>query len=130
MNDRLLHLIQSFESALKRLNDALRQPKTEFTRDSAIQRFEIAFELMWKSLKAFSVSAGVPVHSPKESFRSAFQLGIVEESPLWFSMLEDRNMTTHTYDEAMAERIYSHLNGYLPLLEQALRKLRDEAEKE
>lgn len=40
-HDRLV----SLRTALGRLDDALAQPKTEWTRDSAIQRFEFTFEL-------------------------------------------------------------------------------------
>jgi hypothetical protein len=28
-----------------------------------------------------------------------------EEADVWFRMLEDRNLTTHAYDEALASRI-------------------------
>ena len=32
-----------------------------------------------------------------------------EEADLWLQMLEDRNLTTHAYDEALAERIYQQI---------------------
>lgn len=35
----------AFGSALARLGDALAQPKTEWTRDAALQRFEFTVEL-------------------------------------------------------------------------------------
>jgi uncharacterized protein YutE (UPF0331/DUF86 family) len=33
-------------------------------------------------------------------------------------MLEDRNLTVHTYDERTAQKIYNGLRDYLPLFEQ------------
>jgi Nucleotidyltransferase substrate binding protein like len=42
-----------FEKALARLDKALALPKDAIVRDSAIQRFEISFELCWKFLKAY-----------------------------------------------------------------------------
>lgn len=33
-------------------------------------------------------------------------------------MLEDRNLTSHTYNEATAETIYSHLPTYARLIRQ------------
>jgi hypothetical protein len=40
-------------SATARLEQALALPKDDIVRDSAIQRFEICFELCWKFLKAY-----------------------------------------------------------------------------
>ena len=44
----------AFGSALARLGDALAQPKTEWTRDAALQRFEFTVELAWKSIARFA----------------------------------------------------------------------------
>jgi nucleotidyltransferase substrate binding protein (TIGR01987 family) len=124
MNDSLANLLSLLEAALHRLDNALAQPPNEYVRDSAIQRFEFTFELLWKSLKAFSADAGVRVFSPKESLRSAFQLGVIAEEPLWLQMLEDRNLTSHTYNLATAEAIYSHLRDYARLIHAALAELK------
>jgi hypothetical protein len=40
-------------AAIARLEEALALPKDAIVRDSAIQRFEISFELCWKFLKAY-----------------------------------------------------------------------------
>ncbi len=31
-------------------------------------------------------------------------------------MIDDRNLTTHTYHESVAEEIFTHIGGYLPLM--------------
>ncbi|MDF0673697.1 MAG: HI0074 family nucleotidyltransferase substrate-binding subunit [Nitrospira sp.] len=119
MTDKLHNLLRLLDTALVRLEGALTQPVNEFVRDSAIQRFEFTFELFWKSLKAYAEQTGLEAYSPKDSIRTAFQLGVIPEHSDWFHMLEDRNLTSHTYNEARAEIIYSHLPGYLRLLRQA-----------
>ena len=43
---------------------------------------------------------------------------LVQDNPLWIRMLEDRNLTVHTYDERTAQKIYNGLRDYLPLFEQ------------
>lgn len=103
------------------------RPVDEFVRDAAIQRFEVTFELLWKSLKTYAEEAGVEVFSPRDSLRTGFQLGIIEERQEWFRMLEDRNLTSHTYNETTAESIYSHLRGYIHLVHSALEELRKRA---
>jgi nucleotidyltransferase substrate binding protein (TIGR01987 family) len=123
MSEKLRNLLRLLNTALSRLDTALAQPVNEFVRDSAIQRFEFTFELVWKSLKAYAEESGLVVFSPRDSVRTAFQLGVIQEDPEWFRMLEDRNLTSHTYNEATAESIYSHLPTYLPLLRRALDEL-------
>ena len=51
-------------TALDRLDDALAQPKTEWTRDSAIRRFEFTFELAWKAVATVAEAQGVDARSP------------------------------------------------------------------
>ncbi len=119
MSDKLRNLLRLLDTALTRLEGALAQPVNEYVRDSAIQRFEFTFELFWKSLKAYAEESGIEAYSPRDSVRTAFQLGLIQEHPDWFRMLEDRNLTSHTYNEATAETIYSHLPAYLRLIRQA-----------
>jgi nucleotidyltransferase substrate binding protein (TIGR01987 family) len=123
MSDKLRNLLRLLGTALSRLDLALAQPINEFVRDSAIQRFEFTFELFWKSLKAYAEESGVEAFSPRDCLRAAFQLGVIQESPEWFRMLEDRNLTSHTYNEATADTIYSHLSTYTRLIRQALDEL-------
>jgi len=113
MTDKLHNLLKTFEGAISRFEDALNQAPNEYIRDSAIQRFEFVFELFWKILKAYSERAGLRAFSPRDALRSGFQLGIISEEEDWFHMLEDRNLTSHTYNEATAELIYAH-HGILP----------------
>ena len=123
MSDKLRNLLRLLNTALSRLYLALAQPVNEFVRDSSIQRFEFTFELFWKSLKAYAEESGLEAFSPRDSIRIAFQLGVIQESPEWFRMLEDRNLTSHTYNEATADSIYSHLPTYTQLVRQALEEL-------
>jgi uncharacterized protein YutE (UPF0331/DUF86 family) len=41
------------------------------------------------------------------------------------AMIEDRNRTTHTYDEASARAIYTSLTGHARLLAALLNRLRE-----
>lgn len=105
MSDKLRNLLRLLGLALSRLDHALAQLVNEFVRDSAIQRFEFTFELLWKSVKAYAEESGLEAFSPRDSLRVAFQIGLIEDSPEWFRMLEDRNLTSHTYNEATADTI-------------------------
>jgi nucleotidyltransferase substrate binding protein (TIGR01987 family) len=82
--------------------------------DATIQRFEFTFELCWKFLKDFFLEKGVPLHYPKEVIQEAFKVGIIHDEDLWRHMLKDRNMTSHTYDEELADTIFQHIKRYTP----------------
>ena len=116
--------LQTFAAALARLQDALAQPKSQWTRDAAIQRFEFTVELAWKTIQRVAAREGVECLSPRQAFRVAAQLGWISDVALWLDMLDDRNRSSHTYNESTAELIYSHLAAYATGLDQLLAQLR------
>lgn len=46
-------ILENFKKAVLRLEEVLKEKKTDITRDSAIKRFEICFDLCWKTIKTF-----------------------------------------------------------------------------
>lgn len=124
MSNKFQAILQQFERAVGKLSDVLEQEKNEYIRDSAIQRFEFTFELAWKTLKAFLEEQGITVYSPRDSFKGAFQLGLLDEETTWLEMIELRNLTTHTYNESTAEEIYAALPRILVLYKKLLESLK------
>lgn len=112
MNER----IQSFHQALERLQEALEAEQTSLNRDAAIQRFEFTVELAWKSIQKFLATEQIVCQSPKSCFQEAFQFGLIEDDERWTAMMDDRNLTVHTYNEELAKEIFSRLPDYIPLL--------------
>jgi nucleotidyltransferase substrate binding protein (TIGR01987 family) len=108
------------QKAVARLAEAVALPETELVRDAAIQRFEFTFEIVWKTLKLFLERQGYESGGPRPTLKKAFSEGLIanrEEADVWLQMLEDRNLTTHAYDQALAERIYRNISrDYAPLL--------------
>ena len=65
-------------------------------------------------LKAFiEDKKGVVCSSPKECFREAYHLGIIEYDDEWIKFVDMRNETVHTYNEEIAEKIYLELPNAL-----------------
>src|SRR3989344_8809562 len=100
---------KQFETAITRLSEALEQKETEFIRDSAIQRFEFSFDLAWKTIKAYGEDEGFTCTTPRSCFKEAFNKGLVEYDEFWMEMIKMRNLTVHTYIEAVAQKVYSQL---------------------
>jgi len=122
--DENIPYLETFETALTRFREALAQPKNEWTRDASIQRFEFTIELAWKTIMRFARREGVECSSPRQAFRAAFKLGWIEDNDIWLDMLEDRNLTSHTYSEKLADALYVRLPGYQAALSQLLERLR------
>lgn len=120
MDPRLTTLVQNFQKAHRQLSKALAQPKDEFVRDSAIQRFEFTFELFWKVLRQYAAREGIEVNSPRASIREAFRLKIIGPSPQYLAMLESRNLSAHTYEEELAEELFSLLPAYAKAMQAAV----------
>ena len=99
--------ITSLKTALQRLGEALSAPETDLSRDAAIQRFEFCFELGWKVIQEKARGEGLDCYSPKSCVKLAFKNQWVKEETSWLVMLEDRNRTSHTYDEVLAAGVYS-----------------------
>ena|ERR1035437_3331679 len=94
-------------------------------RDSAIQRFEIAFDLAWKALREkLRTEYGVDAPSPKKCFQEAFKQGIIDNDVLWIDMTDMRNETTHAYNETFAENALTKLPDICSTLEQLVWKLK------
>lgn len=118
-------LLPDMESAVKRLKEVLEQPKNEFIRDSAIQRFEFCFDLAWKTLKAFlEERQGVNVASPKEAFREAYRQKVIAYDNFWLKLADWRNETVHTYNLELAEKVYAVLPEALKNFESLVESLK------
>lgn len=115
--------VKTFEQALRRLQEVLGEPESALVRDAATKRFEFTYELAWKAVQRVLRKQGVLCHSPKECLSEAFTCGLVQDSPLWIQMIEDRNLTVHTYKERMAVAVYRNFKEYEPLFEELLQSL-------
>ena len=110
--ERFIERQAEVRNAVARLQEAVAQPESAILRDAVIQRFEFSFELVWKGLKLYLERQGHECGGPRPTLKKAFSEGLIatpEEADVWLQMLEDRNLTSHAYDEALATRIYQHV---------------------
>lgn len=124
MSERWMQRFENFEKAYTLLNDSLEgglKGLSDLERMGCIQAFKITFELSWKVMKDYIVHAGIEIIeiTPRNVIKEAYAAGIIRDGEVWLDMLKNRNLTTHTYDEA---HILSGLEmiekDYLPHLKQ------------
>ena len=85
-------------------------------KEGAIQRFEVAFELAWKTIKDYLEESGVVVNpvTPRNVIKEAFTARLLDDADVWIDMMLHRNLLSHTYDiqvfeavlQAVAERYF------------------------
>lgn len=101
--------IENFSKALKKLEEAVNQAKTDIEIDGVIKRFEFTFELSWKAIKDVLYESGIMCVSPKGCLKEAYAAGLIQEDEIWLSMLTDRNLSVHIYDERTSREIFKRI---------------------
>ena len=122
--DKYNRNLKSLEKALLQLSDALEESESPIVRDACLQRFEFSYELLWKTLKVFLEEIhGVRAVSPRQVFKEAFALSIIDEELTFVEMIESRNTLSHTYNEEQATKIYVKCADYLKAMKNVLAQL-------
>ncbi|MBP6985386.1 MAG: HI0074 family nucleotidyltransferase substrate-binding subunit [Alphaproteobacteria bacterium] len=95
-----------------------------FAVEASIQVFEYTFELYWKVLKKICLQEGVEVNSPRATLQQAYAIKLIDDENFWLEMMENRNLTSHTYRQSAANEIYRKCKTYLPIYQQTYLSLK------
>jgi len=111
---------QNFTNSLEALKRAVEiEEPSETEKGGIIQFYEVTFELAWKTLKDYLEAEGFLLKSPRETIKQAFQMEIIAKGEEWLEALDDRNLTTHIYDNEVANRVVDNIkNKYFVLLKE------------
>ena len=114
-------LIDQLKQANIQLKKASDLPgDNEYYRDATIQRFEFTFELVWKLLQVVAKDQGKQEFGPKNAFRFAATIGLIDDPEPWFAYHHQRNLTSHIYNQQMAESVYSEIKLFYQEVERFL----------
>jgi nucleotidyltransferase substrate binding protein (TIGR01987 family) len=124
MDKQSLENCQKTLIKLKKFMDIAVSIQADYTQAACIQAFEFTFEVFWKTFQKIGQSQGVMIGSPKTAFSFAFEAGFIDNEDVWIDLLNDRNMTTHTYHEMLAQQIFTRIKEhYIHAFEKAYVKL-------
>lgn len=123
--DKFQEKYDKLTAAVVRLREALddyKKAPLDSIRDGTIQRFEFCTELAWKTMREYLLDQGYSeINSPKAVIRQAYAFGMIEDEAAWITLLTDRNMTSHVYDEATAKEIFERIETiYLKLFDNVI----------
>ncbi len=111
--------VNAFERFRKNLN-------TDQEKAGAIQAFEFSYELAWKTMKRILQKKGIDARSPRDCFREAASVGMISDPKMWFSFIEKRNITVHTYDESVMQEIISVFEDFSVALSELIQYIKNE----
>lgn len=102
--------------------------KNEIVRDSLIQRFEFTYELTHKTLKEVLKYLGVTMENsfPRSIYKKAYVNNLISDDKVWINLLEDRNLTSHIYNEDVANEVANRIiELYVDAIGELVRNLED-----
>jgi nucleotidyltransferase substrate binding protein (TIGR01987 family) len=115
--------LENFEKTLAQLTSFLSEPVvTDRDRAGVIQAFEFTFEQSWKAIQKIAGHSGVVVGTPKQAYAAAVRAGWIpiEQEPSWIRLIDDRNRTSHTYKEQLAQEVLARIQGQYRSMFEAL----------
>ena len=101
---------QNYKKALATMKSAVELAATrelsDLEKQGMIQGFEFTFEMAWNVMKDYLVEEGITgIIGSKGAVRQAFNKGLIEDGEVWMEMVKGRNLSTHSYDEEIAEKL-------------------------
>ncbi len=127
--------ITLLDNAVKRLGDVLdryqKVSSDDVVRDSVIQRFEFTYSIALKTLRKYFLEQAFIVEEINSMtfnamIRTANQLELLKSNlEKWSEFREMRNLTSHTYDEEVAEKVVRIVPDFYEEVSFLLQKLRD-----
>jgi nucleotidyltransferase substrate binding protein (TIGR01987 family) len=123
----------NYQKALAQLERFIEPPAlNEREQQGLIKAFEYSFELAWNTLRDLLRSQGnATLLGSRDTLREAYRLGLIEQGETWMLMIQDRNLTSHTYNRATADAIADHMTDrYLPCFRQLHSRLEQRLQQE
>ena len=124
-----LERLSIFKNAITRMAEVIdiykQRSLNPFERDSLIKRFEFSYEMAWKLMMSYEKENGVSeLLGSKDVVRHAFNMSLIDNGEAWLEMIDDRNKTSHLYDEEMAADVIDEIiNTYYPLFLELRKKM-------
>ncbi|GAA5221035.1 nucleotidyltransferase substrate binding protein [Membranihabitans marinus] len=130
-NIRWQQRLSNYKKALGTLDEAVALDRerglSKLEKQGIIQAFEFTHELAWKVMQDFFLYQGnSELRGSRDATRQAFNTGLIADGENWMKMIQNRNLTSHTYIEETSEEIYKNIiNAFYPLFLAFQQKMED-----
>ena len=111
------------------IKDDASEDLIETLKAGVIQNFEFTYELSWKFMKRWiennisaTIADGV---TRRELFRLAAESKLIYDVELWMDFHEMRNISSHTYDEKISNKVFAITGKFLIEAKALLKELEE-----
>jgi len=110
---------RAFASLAAAVGLARTRPLSDLEKQGLIQAFEFTHELAWNVMRDyFAYQGNTAITGSRDAVREAFSKGLLDDGEGWMEMISSRNLTSHTYNQAVADDIVARIIGsYFELFE-------------
>jgi nucleotidyltransferase substrate binding protein (TIGR01987 family) len=113
---RWIQRFENFSRALSSFRRAIELANTralsELEQQGLIQSFEFCHELAWNCVKDLLEYQGISgILGSRDAMREAFSRGLITEGSEWMDMIKSRNLSTHTYNQKVADEIIGKIRS-------------------
>lgn len=115
--------MERFIEALDRKIDLEREGFGDIFLDLAVKRFEFTYEMAWKTIKRYLDYEGIEAAYPRACFKEAYSQKLITDQQVWLDMIEQRNLSSHVYNQDEVAGILGKLNDFRAAFEDLLLQL-------
>lgn len=122
---RFSNFRRAFASLAAAVGLARARPLSDLEKQGLIQAFEFTHELAWNVMRDyFAYQGNTAITGSRDAVREAFSKGLLDDGEGWMEMLQSRNLTSHTYNQLVADEIAERiLDAYFRLFEVFLTRM-------
>ena len=100
----------NYKKAVQQLQSAVelseQRALSNLEKQGVIQAFEFTHELGWNVLKDYLQDQGNQyIKGSKDATREAFKVALIADGEQWMAMIQSRNVSSHTYNEHIANEL-------------------------
>ncbi len=109
---RLSNFQRAFASLAAGVALARTRPLSDLEKQGLIQAFEFTHELAGNVMRDyFAYQGNTAVTGSRDAVREAYSKGLVVDGEGWMEMIWSRNLTSHTYNQAVLDEIAERIAG-------------------
>jgi nucleotidyltransferase substrate binding protein (TIGR01987 family) len=104
--------LDKFVNVVERYEEFKTEGFEDIYLDLIVKRFEFTYEMSWKALKRYLEFLGFEPKNPRATFKEAYAQQLIVDEDIWLDMIEQRNLSSHIYDESEIKEILAKKDIY------------------
>jgi len=111
---RWIQRLENYQKAFSQLENAIlahnERGLNELEKQGLIKAFEYTFELAWNLIRDYFLYQGITdIRGSRDAIKTAYKYGLIEDSQVWFEIISARNLSSHTYNQVLAENLIENI---------------------